>query len=197
MTSENVTNKIDFSKYKLESLGSDIRTIVNVSQALSQTAKSALFIPILIGIPALLFFYSRMTGWVLIPFLLITYLLSLLAAVLIGGFVVARKRLDILCKASNQVVETVGRIHIDIVKVQDGQASTSVREVAVGIAENAVFPAVFGSMEDIRIEKGPFAKLTSSVSPIHAVKHSVVSAIELLPDREIGSNKKDNTTVDI
>lgn len=184
------TTGIDFASYQLDTLGADVRSIVDIPGALAQTAKYALTLPFIVAIITWAVFNARMAGWVLVPFTLVTYGLSLFAAAILGGFFVVRKRLDTVSDASRQVVDVIGEIHSDIARVKDGHANTSVQKVAIGILENAIFPAVFGTLSaTAETALGPLGRFSSGITkaPINMVKTSVVSAIEALPDREIGA----------
>ena len=189
MADENPTGGIDFAKYELDKLGDDIRSIVDVPGAIGQALKYAITLPFLVAIITWAVFSSRMATWVLIPFSTVAFVLSLLAAGVIGGFFVARKRLDLVADASNRVVDVVGEMHGDVVRIKDGHAGTSVQQVAVGLLENAVFPAVFGTINTTAENAlGPLGRFSSGITkaPLNMVQKSVISAIESLPDREIG-----------
>ena len=182
-------NGIDFTKYELDELGADIRSIVDVPGAIGQAAKYALTIPFIVVIITWAVFSSRMAAWVFVPFSIITFFLSFFGALVIGGFFVARKRLDIIADASSRVVDVIGTMHADVVQVKDGHSGTSVQQVAVGLLENAIFPAFFGTINSTaEATLGPLGRLTSSITkaPLNMVQKSVISAIGSLPDREIG-----------
>jgi len=180
---------IDFAKYELDQLGNDIRSIVDIPGAIGQALKYVLTLPFVVAILTWVVFSSRMSGWALVPFTFIAFLLSFLGALVLGGFFVARKRLDLVATASNRVVDVIGEMHTDVVLVKDGHAGTSVQGVAVGLLENAIFPAVFGTINaSAETALGPLGRFTSSVTkaPMKMVQKSVISAVQSLPDKEIG-----------
>lgn len=180
---------IDFAKYGLDELGDDIRSIVDVPGAIGQALKYVLTIPIVVALVSWIVFSSRMATWVQIPFTFVAFVLSFLGAFVIGGFFVARKRLDLIADASNRVVDVVGEMHADVVRVKDGHAGTSVQGVAIGLLENAIFPAVFGTLNaTVETAMGPLGRFSSSITkaPMNMVQKSVISSIQSLPDKKIG-----------
>lgn len=180
---------IDFAKYELDELGNDIRSIVDVPGAIGQALKYVLTLPVLVAVITWAVFSSRMSTLALVPFSFIAFLLSFFGALVIGGFFVARKRLDLVADASNRVVDVIGEMHTDVVRVKDGHAGTSVQGIAVGLLENAIFPAVFGTITaTAETAMGPLGRLSSTVTkaPMNMVQKSVISAIRSLPDKEIG-----------
>lgn len=180
---------IDFAKYELDQLGNDIRSIIDVPGAIGQALKYTLAIPVIIGLLTWGAFDDRMNGLLLVPFVLVSFFLSFVGAAVIGGFFVARKRLDLVADASNRVVDVVGEMHADVVLVKDGHSRTSVQGVAVGLLENAIFPAVFGTLSaTAETAMGPLGRFSSSITkaPMNMVQSSVISVIKSLPDREIG-----------
>jgi len=74
-----------------------------------------------------------------IPFALVAFMLSFFGSVVIAGFFVTRKRLDLVADASNRLVDVAGEMHADIILVKDGHSGTSVQGVAIGLLENALF----------------------------------------------------------
>ena len=183
------TTGIDFAKYELDALGNDIRSIVDIPDAIGQALKYVLTIPFIVAIVAWGVFSSRMSTLALVPFTFIAFLLSIMGAMVIGGFFVARKRLDLVADASNRVVDVIGEMHADVVRVKDGHAGTSVQGVAVGLLENAIFPAVFGTLNaTAETAMGPLGRFSSTITkaPMNMVQKSVISAIRSLPDKEIG-----------
>lgn len=187
---------IDFSKYNLTSLGDDVRSIISLPDAMAQIAKWAFGIPIVIGILSWIVFSGRMSGWLFVPFVLGAMALSVLGSVFIGGFFVARKRLDTVSEATNRVVNVVGEIHRDVVQVKDGASSTSVKAVAGGLVEHAIFPMAFGVVEGMA-GGGMFSSVTSRFTsmPMNLVQKSVLGAIDRLPDKEIGQVTSDLTSM--
>jgi len=179
--------RLDFAKYELDQLGQDVRSVVNVPGAIVQTAKYSFLFPVAVGIGTWLIFSSRMDGF-LGPFVLIAVLLSLLSAMIIGGFFVARKRLDTVASASSRVVDVIGEMHSDVERVRDGHAETSVQQVAVGLLETAILPMVFGSLSTAAESAGPLGRIAAKVSkaPVGLVEKSVISAVKALPDHKIG-----------
>lgn len=183
------TTGIDFAKYELDELGSDIRSIVDLPGAIAQAAKYAFGIPIVVVIVVWIVFSSRMGSVGLFFFALVAFGLSFFGSVVIGGYAVARRRLDLVAAASNRVIDTIGVMHTDVVQVKDGHAGTSVQQVAVGLLENAIFPAVFGTIRaSAETALGPFGRFTNRVTsaPMAMVQRTVISAVESLPDKEIG-----------
>lgn len=183
------TTGIDFAKYELDQLGDDIRSIIDVPGAIGQALKYVLAIPVIVGIVTWAVFSSRMGGVALVPFSVVAFMLSFFGAAVIGGFFVARKRLDLVADASNRVVDVIGEMHADVVLVKDGHAGTSVQGVAVGLLENAIFPAVFGTLNaTAETAMGPLGRFSSSITkaPMNMVQKSVINAIQSLPDKEIG-----------
>jgi len=186
---DDVTSAIDFAAYDLDTLGQKIRSIVDIPGAFGQAAKYAFTLPLVVAISTWFVFSSRMAAWALVPFTFISLCLALVASMIVGGFLVARKRLDTIVEASGQVVGVIGDMHADISQIKDGQAETSVQKVAVGLLENAIFPAVFGTLTTTaETSLGPLGRFAGSVTkaPMNLVQKSVVSAIQALPDKEIG-----------
>jgi len=180
---------LDFSKYELDALGDDIRSVVNIPGAIGQAAKYAFTLPFVVAIITWVVFNSRMATWVLLPFSAGALVLAFGASTIIGGYFVTRKRLDTVVDASGRVVNVIGEMHTDVNQIRDGQAQTSVQQVAIGLLENAVFPAVFGTITTAaETSLGPLGRLSSRVTkaPMNMVQKSVLSAIEALPDKEIG-----------
>ncbi len=180
---------IDFAKYDLDRLGADIRSIVDIPGAIGQVARFVLTVPVVVAIITWVVFSSRMATWALVPFVIGAFVLAGFSAAVIGAYVVARKRLDLVADASNRVVDVVGEMHADVMLVKDGHAGTSVQGVAIGLLENAIFPAVFGTITTTaETAMGPFGRFSSSITktPMSMVQKSVISAVRSLPDREIG-----------
>lgn len=180
---------LDFSKYGLEQLGEDVRSLVDVPGAIRQTAKFGLTLPFVVALVTWLIFSSRM-GWPLLPFTFVAFVLSFGASMVIGGFFLARKRLDTVASASSRVVDVIGEMHADVEQVRDGNAETSVQQVAVGLLENAILPAVFGTLTTTaETAMGPLGRMASTVTkaPMKLVEKSVISAVKALPDRKIGA----------
>lgn len=180
---------IDFAKYELDQLGNDIRSIIDVPGAIGQAFKIVVTLPFVVAIVTWIAFSSRMSVVALVLFSLVAFVLSFLGSVVLGGFFVARKRLDLVADAANRVVDVVGEMHADVVLVKDGHAGTSVQGVAVGLLENAIFPAVFGTLSaTAEAAMGPLGRFSSSITkaPMNMVQKSVINAIQSLPDREIG-----------
>ena len=195
-TSAGEHDDVDFSEYELGKLGDDIRSLVDVPGAVLQAAKYALAIPIGIALLTWIAYGSRMAGWALVPFTVIAAGLSLLGAIVIGGFFVTRRRLDTVADASNRVVTVIGDMHGDVARIRGGQSETSVQKVAVGLLENAIFPAVFGTVAaTAETALGPLGKIASQVTkvPMAMVQKSVVTAIGSLPDHEIGDMATNST----
>lgn len=179
---------LDFSKYGLEQLGQDVRSLVDIPGAIGQTAKYALTLPFVVAIGTWLVFNGRM-GWPLAPFTFVAFMLSFAASMVIGGYFVARKRLDTVASASSRVVDVIGEMHADVEQLRDGHAETSVQAVAVGLLENAILPAVFGTLTTTaETAAGPLGRIASTVTkaPMKLVEKSVISAVKALPDRKIG-----------
>lgn len=179
---------LDFSKYGLEKLGEDVRSLVDIPGAIGQAAKYALTLPFLVALVTWLVFNGRM-GWPLPPFTFVAFALSFGASLVIGGFFVTRKRLDTVASASSRVVDVIGEMHADVEQLRDGHAETSVQQVAVGLLENAILPAVFGTLTTTaETAMGPLGRLASTATkaPVKLVEKSVISAVKALPDRKIG-----------
>lgn len=180
---------IDFAKYDLDRLGADVRSIVDIPGAIGQAARYVLTIPVIVAMITGAVFSSRMETWTLVPFVVVAFVLTAFSAAVIGAFVVARKRLDLVADASSRVVDVVGEMHADVMLVKDGHAGTSVQGVAIGLLENAIFPAVFGTITTTaETTMGPFGRFSSSITktPMNMVQKSVISAVRSLPDRDIG-----------
>jgi len=180
---------IDFAKYGLEQLGEDIRSIVNIPGAVAQAAKYALGIPVVVSTIYWIVFSARMRAFVLLPFSVVTFLLSLVGALVIGGFFVARKRLDTVADASDRVLGVINEMHTDVIRVKEGASGASVQDVAIGLLENAIFPAVFGTLTTAAENTmGPVGRFASSVTkaPMKLVEKSVIDGIRSLPDHELG-----------
>ena len=192
---QDTASGIDFSAYNLSSLGDDVASIINVPEAVGRVAKYSFAIPAVVGIVSWIVFSGRMPTWVLVPFVFGAVVLSLFAAVAIGGLMVVRRRLDTVAQATDRVVGVVGTMHSDIVELREGHANTSVQEVAVGLFENAILPAAFSTFSGIAENSlGPVGGAISKATqaPMHSlVKKSVVAAIRSLPDREIGQLVED------
>lgn len=187
---------LDFSEYELGKLGEDIRSLVDLPGAVFQAAKYVLVLPLIVAVLVWIAFGSRMANWALVPFTFIAAGLSLFGAIVIGGFFVARRRLDTVADASTRIVSVIGDMHGDVARIRGGQSETSVQKVAVGLLENAIFPAVFGTVTaSAETALGPLGKIASQVTkvPMAMVQKSVVNAIGSLPDREIGSLAADAT----
>jgi len=182
---------INFANYDLSGLGDDVRSIVDLPDAMIKTAKWAFGLPIAVGILSWIIFSGRMAGWVLVPFVLGAMVLSTLTAVFVGGFFVARTRLDTVSTATNRVVSVIGEMHADVVQVKQGHSSTSVQQVATGLLEHAIFPVVFGVVEGMApgSASGPLGAIRSKVTgaPMQLVQKSVIAAVAKLPDKEIGT----------
>ncbi len=190
----NPTAGIDFSSYDLDGLRDDVVSIVDLPDAMKKTAKWAFGIPIAVGILSWVIFSSRMAGWVLVPFVLGAVVLSVVGSVFIGGFFVARKRLDTVSQATNRVVTVVGEMHADVLQVKEGASQTSIKEVATGLLEHAIFPIVFGMAEGFAANaSGPFSKISGRATDysMGLVQKSVIGAVNKLPDHEIGSVVED------
>jgi len=186
---DNAELGIDFAKYELDDLGNNIRSIIDIPGAIGQAMKYVLGLPCVVAIVTWIVFSSRMSGLALVPFTFIAFVLSFFGALALGGFFVARKRLDLIADASNRVVGVIGEMHTDVVRVKDGHAGTSVQGVAVGLLENAIFPAVFGTINTTAATAmGPLGRFSSSITkaPMNMVQKSVISAVRALPDKEIG-----------
>jgi len=188
------TSGIDFTKYDLTTLGDDVASIVSIPGAMMQAAKWVFGLPIVIGIVSWIVFSGRMSGWILLPFVLVAMALSTLGSALIGGYFVARKRLDLVSQATARVVTVVNEMHTDVVQVKEGASTTSVKALSKGLLENAVFPMAFGFVEGMAPGatpegKGMMARLASRFTdvPIKLVQKSVIGAVDRLPDKEIGS----------
>lgn len=175
---------IDFAKYNLDGLSDDIKSIIDIPGAIARVAKWAFVTPVLVGILTWVVFSPRMSGIGTFFFSFGAVILSIMAAVVLGGFAVARQRLDIASQATTRVVNVVGEVHSDVVELKEGASSTTVRQMAVGITQHAILPVVFGVAE---ASAGPLARLGSSGSLMRVVEKSVVNAVSRLPDHEIGS----------
>lgn len=169
---------IDLSAYDLKGLAADVRSIVSVPGAIAQAAKYALSIPLIIAAVTWLVFRSRMAGWVLVPFTAVALALAFLGALVLGGYFVARKRLDTVEQASERVVTMLGEMHVDLTKARS--TDTTVQQVAVGLLDDAVLPIVFGALGD-----GIIAR-TVTKAPMNLVKKTVIAAVTALPDRQLG-----------
>ena len=183
------TTGVDFAKYGLDQLGNDIRSIVDVPGAIGQALRVVPILPVVIAIATWIAFGGRMSTVAFIPFALVAFMLSFFGSVVIAGFFVARKRLDLVADASNRLVDVVGEMHADIILVKDGHSGTSVQGVAIGLLENALFPAVFGTLNaTAETAMGPLGRFSSTLTkaPLNMVQKSVINAIKSLPDREIG-----------
>jgi len=180
---------IDFEKYELDELGTDIRSIVDIPGAIGRAAKYTFGLPFVVAIVVWVVFSSRMGTVGLFFFTLVAFFLSFFGAAVIGAYAVARKRLDLVSSASNRVIAMIGVMHNDVVAVKDGHAGTSVQQVAVGLLENAIFPAVFGTIRaSAETTLGPLARFSDRITgaPLALVQRTVISAVESLPDKEIG-----------
>lgn len=67
-------------------------------------------------------------------------------AATVGGWVLGRRRLASVADASERIVDIVGVMHTDVVRLREGTSEVPAQEVAVGILEEAVFPAVSGAV---------------------------------------------------
>ncbi len=85
---------IDFAKYELDELGANIRSIVDVPGAIGQALKYVLTIPFVVAIVVWIVFSSRIAAWIFVPFVI--------GAFVLGGYFVARKRVDLVAGASNE-----------------------------------------------------------------------------------------------
>ena len=180
---------LDFAKYGLDQLGEDIRSIVNIPGAIGQAAKYAVTLPFVVAIVYWAVFSSRMSSVALVPFSIVAFLLSLVGSMVVGGFFVARKRLDTVADASDRVLGVINEMHSDVIRVKEGHSGTTVQEVAIGLLENAIFPAVFGTMNTAaETALGPIGRFASGVTkaPMKLVEKSVISGIQALPDKELG-----------
>lgn len=189
-TDSTLTSGIDFSAYDLSTVRDDVRSIVDLPTAIAKTARWAFGIPVGVGVLVWIFFSSRMSGWAFIPYVLIAMLLAAPAGALIGGLLVARRRLDTVSQATSRVVNVVGEMHADVMQVRQGAEQTSVKQVATGLLEHAVFPIVFGVAEGFAANaSGPFSRFSGQATEfsLGLVQKSVVGAVDRLPDREIGS----------
>jgi len=188
--SEPAPSALDFSTYELEGLRCDVKAIVTPRGAIGGVAKWGLGIPVAVCLVVWLVFMSRIdSSLVLVAFSVLAGLLAVPAGVLVGGWRVAGKRLDNVTLATGRIVDVVGEMHTDIVKLHQGHAETSVRQVAVGLLEEAVFPVVFGSVTTVAEGVlGPAGFLADKAArgPMKLVERSVIAAIEGLPDRQIG-----------
>ena len=191
------TSGIDFSKYDLSTLGDDVASIVSIPNAVAQAAKWAFGLPIVVGIISWIVFSGRMSGWALVPFVLIAMFLSVFGSVFIGGYFVARQRLDLVSQATNRVVTVVNEMHTDVVQIKEGASTTSVKALSKGLLENAIFPVAFGFVEGMAPDAGGgiISKLGSRFTdaPMKLVQKSVIGAVDRLPDKQIGSLASDLT----
>ena len=163
----------------------------SIPAAIASTAKWAIGLPIAVAIITWLVFSSRTSGAVAVLIAFGAALLSILSAVLLGGALVAKKRLAIVSQAADRVVDALGEVHSDVVMLKDGASRTTVQELSIGLLQHAVLPIVFGVVEGASGASsggvvGKVASLGTDRS-MKLVEKSVIAAVKRLPDRELGS----------
>jgi len=144
---------------------------------------------VVVTLTAILFASRFDSGLWLGVFSILAGLAAAPLAATVGGWVLGRRRLAAATDASERMVDVVGLIHADVVRLRAGTADASVREVAVGILDEAVFPAVFGTVgttaEGLLGPLGFLARRATR-APLELVERTVTGAITSLPDRKLG-----------
>lgn len=183
--------EIDFGNYDLDGLRADVRSVVDIGAAFRSVMKAAMLTALVVTVVTWIVFSGRIESGAITAFFAIAAgLLALPLGGAIGAWRTARRRLDTVTEATGKVVGVVGEMHRDVLAVKEGHAETSVQQVAVGLLEEGIFPAVFGSVETAAEgAMGPMSFLSSKITggPLALVQKSVIGAVESLPDRKIGS----------
>lgn len=185
-----MTSALDFASYDLDDLRDDVRSVVDVGGAISAVTRWAVGAAVLAFIGSWLVFQARIdSSLATVLFALIAAACAVPLGATIGGWLLARRRLNTVTEASGRVVDVIGQMHGDVLKVRAGTAETSVQQVAVSLLQEAVFPVVFGTVNTTAEGLlGPLGFIASKVTkaPMKIVEQSVVAAIGALPDRQIG-----------
>lgn len=181
---------LDFSSYDLDGLRDDIGQVLDFGRAVSTMTKWMLGLQLAVVVATWVAFAGRFDSGVWLGlFAVIAGVVSAPLAATVGGWVLARRRLDAVTEASSRVVEVVGLMHADVVRLRRGSAETSVQKVAVSILEEAVFPTVFGTVNTTAEGVlGPvgFLARRATRAPFRLVERSAIRAVSSLPDRDIG-----------
>lgn len=190
LTPKRAAAALDFTSYDLDELRDDVRSVVDVGGAISAVTRWAIGAAAVAAIVSWIIFQSRIdSGAIAIIFALVAGVCAIPLGAAVGGWLLARRRLNIVTEASGRVVDVVGQMHGDVLQLRAGTAETSVQQVAVSLLQEAVFPAVFGTVNSTAEGLlGPLSFIAGRVTkaPMKVVEHSVVAAIEALPDRQIG-----------
>ncbi|KAG1647997.1 Delta(3,5)-Delta(2,4)-dienoyl-CoA isomerase, mitochondrial [Nymphon striatum] len=127
-------------------LRDDVRSVVDVGGAISAVTRWAIGAAAVAAIVSWIIFQSRIdSGAIAIIFALVAGVCAIPLGAAVGGWLLARRRLNIVTEASGRVVDVVGQMHGDVLQLRAGTAETSVQQVAVSLLQEAVFPAVFGT----------------------------------------------------
>lgn len=176
-------DRIDLDRYDFDGFRADITEIIDLPKAAQQAAKWALGVPVMVTVLVWLLFAGRMSGWVLVPYALLVFVLALVGAAVLAVFIVARRRVDQTTAAAGRVVELVGLVHGDFERVRTDGARIPLRDVAGLLADEVVFPAVFGVAGQSTTLAGPmgFVLRPALKLPMSVVERKVLAALEQLP----------------
>lgn len=136
---------VDLDAYDFDGLRNDIAAIIDVRQAVLTTLKWTLLIPLVGSVVAWAVFEGRISGWLLVPYMIILILTMVLAAINVGLMFVLRNRIAETNQAADRVLGMTAAIHGDYLKVQSGEAELPMKELAGLVTRELVFPALFGA----------------------------------------------------
>lgn len=124
----------DLARYDFAGVAGDVMRIVDVPTAVVHTIRWAIIIPVLLGIATAAYFGGRMAPWALVPFVGVSVLLSLVGALFIGVLVVTRHRLEESTEATGRVLDTVARVHHDLVQLRGAEVThEAVEDLALSV----------------------------------------------------------------
>lgn len=182
------TSLIDFDEYDVPALSEDLRELVNVAGAVRKVATAAVALAIAAGIFSVVVFGGGGALGAVLVFL-VSALLAAVPATMVGVTWVARQRLDRVQTTSANVIDMVGRIHADFVRVSEGTASTTVRSFANGILNEAVLPLAFnlvgGFVEGMAGPLGFVVRRADGLL-LRMVSQATRAAVDTLPDKRLG-----------
>lgn len=178
---------LDLGKYDLDGFRNDVGEIINLPGAMQAIAKRALIITVAVTVVLYLVFAGRLGSVTLFLFMVVAVVLTAVGASAVAVFLLMRTRVDQTVAASSRVVELVEMMHRDYEQVQSGGAQLSIKEVGSEVAQQLVFPALFGAAGQATAMTGFFGVILRPALrlPMRWVERSVVQALEQLPDATV------------
>lgn len=174
---------LDLAKYDLDGFRADVGHLLDLPAAARSIAARTLQITAVACLLMYFFAALRLGSTATFFFMAAAVLFTLIGAAHIAVFLLLRKRVDQTSAAASRVVTLVEMMHTDYQEVRSGGMHLPLREVGSEVAQQLVFPAVFGAAGQATTLAGPlgFVMRPALDLPMRWVESAVISALDELP----------------